>query len=136
MRDIIEMVRARSGLDESEARHAIETVEEAIGPGSGVRAQELRFRLARRLGIEPARAVEVAEIACHAIAIHLDGDRRAQLLERLRPDMRELFTSPPSVAAREARMPRLSGTGHTLADGHPGSNHPLSESRPAPQRPR
>jgi len=125
----MEMVKTQSGLDESEARHAIETVEEAIGPDSRIRAQGLHFRLARRLGIEPARAVEVAQIACHAIATHLDADRRAQLLARLSTDMRELFSAPPSVAARPARMPGLSGTGHTLADGRPGSNHPLTERR-------
>lgn len=132
----MEMVTVRSGLDESAARHAIETVEEAIRPGGRVHAQELCFRLARRLGIEPARAVEVAQIACHAIATHLDADRRAQLLARLLPDLRELFSLPPSIAATPARTPGLSRAGHTLADGRPGSNHPLSESRPPLHRPR
>ena len=136
MQDIAEAVATRSGLDESEARHAIDTVEEAIAPGSILHAQELHFRLARRLGIEPGRAVEVAQIVCHAIAARLDGDRRAELLARLPRDLCALFTPPPSIVATEARAPGLAGTGHTLADGHPGSDHPLSESRPPPHRPR
>ncbi len=136
MRDIAETVKTRSGLDESAARHAIETVEEAIVPGSRVHAQELHYRLARRLGLEPGRAIELAQIACHAIAAHLDADRRAQLLARLSPDLRALFDPPPSIAAPASRTPGLSGAGHTLADGRPGSGHPLSESHPPPQRPR
>lgn len=136
MQDLAEAVATRSGLDESEARLAIATVEEAIAPGSLHHAQELYFRLARRLTIEPGRAVEVAQIVCHAIAARLDGDRRAELLGRLPRDLQALFAPPPSLAATGAHPPGLAGTGHTLADGHPGSDHPLSESRPPPRRPR
>lgn len=136
MPDIVEAVATRSGLDESDARHALEVVEEAIAPGSLHHAQELYFRLARRLTIEPGRAVEVAQIVCHAIAARLDRDRRAELLGRLPRDLRAIFTPPPSLAATEAHPPGLAGTGHTLADGHPGSNHPLSESRSPPRRSR
>ncbi len=136
MRNIAELVAARSGLDEPAARRAIEIVEEAIAPGSRARAEELGFRLARRLAIEPARTIELAEIVCQAIAARLDRDRREELLQRLPPDLRALFQAPPSAAAARAREPGLAGTGHTLADGRPGSAHPLSESRPPPGRPR
>lgn len=135
MRAFRELVATRSGLDESEARHAIDIVEEAIAPGSLLHVQELHYRLARRLGIEPGRAVEVAQIVCHAIAARLDLEHRAQLLSRLPGELRPLFEPPPSLTVTTAAEPHLAGTGHTLADGRPGSAHPLSESRP-PHRPR
>ena len=136
MRDIAQLLATRSGLDESKARHAIEIVEAAIAPGSRMHVQELHFQLARGLGIEPGRAVEVAQMTCHAIASRLDADGRAQLLIRVPADLRPLFEPPPSIAATTAAQPHLAGTGHTLADGRPGSTHPLSESRPPPHRPR
>lgn len=136
MRDIAQLLATRSGLEESKARHAIEIVEAAIAPGSRMQVQELHFQLARGLGIEPGHAVEVAQVVCHAIAAGLDLERRAQLLARLPGDLRSLFEPPPSIAAAAAAEPHLAGTGHTLADGRPGSTHPLSESRPPPHRPR
>jgi hypothetical protein len=131
MRDIVELVASRSGLDESEARRAIESIEEAIAPGRHARAEELRLRLERRLGVNRARAIELVEIVCQAIAARLDRDERAQLTNRLRDDLHAFFDLPPSVAATATREPGLARAGHTLADGRPGSRHPLSESRPA-----
>lgn len=135
MQVIEKEVAARGGLDEQEAVEAISTVREAIAAGSPVRAEELYYRLGRRLGVSPARAIEVAQIACHAIAAALPPDERARSLARLPADVRALFAAPASVAAPSGRAPGVSGARQTLAEGRPGSAHPLSEARPGSSHP-
>lgn len=135
MRDIVDVVSRRTGLDDAAAREAIGTVRDLIAPGRRLRAEELYFRLAKRLGVSPARAVEVAQIACHAIGASLDREQRERLLEPLTADLRALFAPPPSMSEPAGRPPGLPATGRTLAEGRPGSEHPLSESRPGSAHP-
>jgi hypothetical protein len=136
MRQLAEdLLATRSGLDESEALEALRTIEEAIAPDSRVRGEELRFRLAQRLGIAPARALEVAQIGCHAIASFLARDERERLLARLPADVRELFAPPATVSAPAGHAPGLTGARRTLAEGTPGSTHPLATSRPGSTHP-
>jgi hypothetical protein len=136
MAKIVDEVAARTGLDGPAAMEAIAIVNDAVASRVGrIRAGELLFRLARRLGIPPGRAVEVAQIACHAIGERLDPDARRQLLRCLPGDMRELFGPPPSQEAPAAGKEILPGTGHTLADGRPGSAHSLTRSRPGSEHP-
>jgi hypothetical protein len=135
MQPIEKEVAARGGLDEREAVEAIDTVREATAADHPVRAEELYYRLGRRLGVAPARAIEIAQIACHAIAAALPPDERRRSLARLPADVRALFAAPASVAAPAGRGAGLAGARQTLAEGRPGSTHPLSEARPGSEHP-
>ena len=136
MQSVVDQLATWTGLDESEAAEALNTIQEAIAPGSRARAEELIFRLASRLGIPRGQAVEVAQIGCHSIAASLEPDARRQLMDRLPGDLRELFAAPASATAPGAHPSGLPRTaGHTIAEGRPGSENPLSSARPGSSHP-
>jgi uncharacterized protein (DUF2267 family) len=85
-------------------------------------------RVARRMPTELGRAVELAQVACAALAERLDGDSLQRLRSRLPGGLAALLAASrgapraPVAAHGERRYP-------TLADGRPGSHHPLSEAQ-------
>ena len=135
MGKIANELATRMGLAESEAAEAESTVEQAIARDSRGGADELVYRLSRRLGISRGRALEVAQVTCRAIADSLEADERRQLLARLPSDLAQLFRPSAVMEVTTGQADRLAGTGHTLAGGQPGSTHPLSRSRPGRRLP-
>jgi len=125
----------RMALDESEAAEAVSTVERVIGRESCVGAEELVYRLSRRLGISRGQALEVAQVTCRAIADSLEAEERRQLLAHLPADLAQLFRPPAVMDVTAGQADRLAGTGHTLAGGQPGSTRPLSRWRPGRRLP-
>lgn len=81
-------------------------------------------RVAAREGVELGFAMEHAQAVCRALMLvgddvdeHLSVDVWPELLR-------------PGLADARASAPPSSGRGRTLADGRPGSAHPLSEAPP------
>ncbi|HET9987169.1 MAG TPA: DUF2267 domain-containing protein [Kofleriaceae bacterium] len=83
---------------------------------------------ARGLGLGPAR--ELIASVCHALAESLSHEALAAV--------RAAAPSPIAgfLAADEVELGRPAGYGSSLADGRPGSRHPISEGRdmPLPRR--
>ena len=97
--------------------------------------REQFYREVREHTRAPAgRAVEHAQLACHALAHAMDAEGRRHLTLHLHPSMHELFEPAPASEpappgrARGRHVPP--GSGHTLASGRVGSRHPLSEAAP------
>ncbi|WP_224365615.1 DUF2267 domain-containing protein [Hyalangium versicolor] len=90
--------------------------------------KELYARVARRDEVRLGFAVERTAVVCQVIAEALSPAALRQLREALPEPMGELFTPREPEAHFEPvhRAPR----GRTLAEGRPGSQHPLSEARP------
>ena len=88
---------------------------------------DLYTRVAERMGLPPARALEMTQVVCRV----LHPEVRSRLMTHLGPVMGRLFEIPvlgsPSQRPLHLSAPPPSGAGHTLATGRPGSLHPLSE---------
>ncbi len=88
-------------------------------------------RVAERMGLAPARALEITQVVCRVLAVSLHPEVRSRLMTHLGPVMGRLFEIPvhgsPSQRPVHLSAPPPSGAGHTLATGRPGSLHPLSE---------
>lgn len=98
----------------------------------------LASRLAEVLQEAPGKALEQAQLVCHALLAALPGRIRQRFMERVPPHLRIVFRGAPATRGLpdyEAPLGAHSrakplGTGHTLADGRPGSRTPLSEAYP------
>lgn len=85
------------------------------------------FRTVKHLEQVPlAKAVELAEVVCEALADALDPDALAVLVRRLPPSIAELLRGAKRSPSVPGRHPV---SGSDLASGRPGSRHPLSEAR-------
>jgi hypothetical protein len=159
MSNLIDEVAGRTGLEKSAAAAVVQEVIEvlaagvepvtqadllAIVPGAGERAalarqpattDELYRRTGDALGMRKAEALEMAQVVCQLIASRLSGDARARLERQLDPELALLMTDPVAAAPAAPRKHRKGGTGHTLADGQPGSERSLSESPPGGEHP-
>jgi uncharacterized protein (DUF2267 family) len=96
--------------------------------GAGLPALFARISVCEgvRLGV----AIEHAQAVGRALAEALGLEERLLLQRRLPPDWAALFADAVQPAIAEVHPPLTSsGQGHTLADGKPGSRHPLSEMR-------
>jgi uncharacterized protein (DUF2267 family) len=156
--NLIDEVAGRTGLEKSAAAAAVQAVVEvlaagvepmtqgdllAIVPGAGERAiarkpataDELYRRTGDALGMRKAEALETAQVVCQLIAARLSGDGRARLERQLDPELAQLMTDPVAAAPAAPRRHRKGGTGHTLADGQPGSERALSENPPGGDHP-
>jgi uncharacterized protein (DUF2267 family) len=96
-------------------------------------ASELYRRVWRRDGrLSLGMAKEHADIVLRALGDALDDDLRGRLVRALPPPTQDLWRAPvrgappPHPQASSKRAPPVT----TLAIGHPGSRHPLSESAP------
>lgn len=96
---------------------------------------ELYDRVSRREGVALPFGVEHAQVVCRVLAEALSHDALTRLHKELSPPLAELFCVPPRPPLPEPvlHLPP-SEPGHTLADGRPGSRHPLSESRSSESR--
>jgi uncharacterized protein (DUF2267 family) len=74
------------------------------------------------------RATEIAQVVCAALAARLDADTRAWLEARLPTAFATLLTSRESPS-RPPVAPSAVRRYATLAEGKPGSMHPLSDAR-------
>jgi hypothetical protein len=83
--------------------------------------------LVRATSVPLAVAVEHAVVVCRAIGGTLSEQAHARLERALSPELVALFT--PHEAPPPPEHP-LAGAGHRLADGRPGSRHPISEAAP------
>jgi uncharacterized protein (DUF2267 family) len=84
---------------------------------------ELIARVARREGVGLTFALEHAQSVGRVLAEALPPSLLERLRRALPPDIAALLAPPPVEAEPPPRTPY----GHTLADGRPGSRHPLSE---------
>lgn len=83
-------------------------------------------RVAARAGLPAARAVEASQVVCAALAELLDADSRRWLTARLPAELIVLL-EPHEHPARAPESPHAQRRYPTLAEGRPGSKHPLSE---------
>lgn len=90
-------------------------------------ADELCARVAARQGIALGFAREQATVVARAVASALSDEALARLRRALSPDLGALFARPEATPAPEHA---ILARGRTLADGRPGSRHPLSEAAP------
>ncbi|PRQ09370.1 hypothetical protein ENSA7_08970 [Enhygromyxa salina] len=74
-------------------------------------------------------AKEHAQVVCETFAGMLDERRLIALRERLPPEVSNLLQPAPRPVTRPPTPPSPP-TGHTLANGRPGSTHPLSTAAP------
>ena len=94
-------------------------------------AEELYERVSRRERVARCFGMEHAQIVCGLVGELLSPGARARLCAHLPKDLAALF-EPHGAASAEppwtptARAP-APGEGTTLADGRPGSGHPISE---------
>lgn len=85
-------------------------------------------RIAAREAAEPSFAREHAQSVCSALAEGLDEDERTQLKNRLPAAIAALLVPRSRPAAPAARkQPVQPSERSTLAEGRPGSSHPVSE---------
>jgi uncharacterized protein (DUF2267 family) len=90
-------------------------------------ANEFYKRVSRYEGVPTRFAIEHAQAVCQAMASVLSPSCISSLA-RAAPELAPLFEVPD----RESHPATvLSAHGQTLAEGHPGSDHPLSEAHPA-----
>lgn len=85
--------------------------------------------VARRSGLPPGRAAEHATGACRAVGQRLSRETVARL-QRALPALATLFEQP-APSEPPAEYPR---NPDSLAEGRPGSRHPLAGARPASGR--
>lgn len=89
--------------------------------------------VAERAGLAPAFAMEHAQVVCRAVAESLAPELRRRLVRDLPDGFRELFEIPEPSAPPAERLhhsPKSTPPAATLAEGRPGSSHPVSESAP------
>ena len=139
-------IAAHAGTpDLDEARHVGETVMAALGalvpaaharviaelpPGlaTAFRGAQVRTNPLDELVVPPgtasARAQELIASACAVVAARLSEPTLAWLRGELPPPVARLLVAPSRAVAHheQVRVER-----HTLAEGRPGSSHPISE---------
>jgi uncharacterized protein (DUF2267 family) len=89
-------------------------------------AKEFFERASRYEGVSSGFAIEHAQAVCQALASVLPPSSVTRL-SHAAPELAALFTVPDRDS-HPATV--LSPNARTLAEGHPGSNHPLSEAHP------
>ncbi len=89
---------------------------------------EFYSRVARREDVQLGFAVEHASVVCQAVAETLSPAALYRLREALPDAISALFT-PPEPDERFEHV-HLDPSRHTLAEGRPGSRHPVSEAPP------
>lgn len=90
--------------------------------------EDIVREVADREDVPPATAREHLEVVLSILAERLDAETRARLEGHLPPAVLALL-GPLPVTAAAAAPTRPVRSGHTLASGRPGSEHPLSEAR-------
>jgi uncharacterized protein (DUF2267 family) len=91
---------------------------------------ELFVQVASRERVSLGAAVEHTKVVCEVLTECVDADTRTLLQARLPPDWAALFRVRERSNGDQAAVAAAAaghGNGHTLADGRPGSAHPLSE---------
>jgi uncharacterized protein (DUF2267 family) len=86
---------------------------------------QLFVLVASRERVPLGAAVEHAKVVCEVLTECVDADTRALLHARLPPDWAALFRVRERGGDGHGHA-----RGHTLADGRPGSAHPISEAEP------
>jgi len=89
---------------------------------------ELHARVASRMQVPLGRAVELTGIVCQFLAEALTPGTLHRLHEELPEPMSALFT--PRESGERFEPVHLDPSRRTLAEGRPGSAHPLSGARP------
>lgn len=89
---------------------------------------ELQGRVARGENVRPGFAVEHTGVVCQVVAEALSPGALYRLRAALPEPVGALFT--PRESAGHFEHVHLDPNHRTLAEGRPGSRHPLSESRP------
>jgi uncharacterized protein (DUF2267 family) len=89
---------------------------------------ELHARVARREQVRPGFAVEHTGVVCQVLAESLSPALLHRLRDALPEPMGALFT--PRESAEPFEYVHLDPSRRTLAEGRPGSRHPLSEAHP------
>lgn len=126
-------------LGEQLSGAAARELEEELPPGLGAALrevqhdqhfglEELEVRVAQREGVRLSFAVEHVGVVVQALARALLPAALYRLREAL-PDSVAALLTPPEEADSAAPV-HLHPEHHTLAEGRPGSRHPLSETRP------
>lgn len=96
-------------------------------PQEGFDLAELHARVARREDVRPGFAVEHTGVVCQVVAEALSPGALHRLRAALPEPIGALFT--PREPAERFEHVHLDPSHHTLAEGRPGSRHPLSESQ-------
>ncbi len=99
-----------------------------VTPHQDFNLAEFHARVASRAGVRPGLAVEHTGVVCQLVAEALTPGSLHRLREALPAPMSVLFTSREPDAPFE--HVHLDPSRRTLAEGRPGSQHPLSEAQP------
>ncbi len=105
----------------------------ALLPATGPRPFErdaFYQAVARREGVAIGVALEHAHAVCGALADLLDGDTNILLRTWLGAEGTALFSAPTHGPAPARPVHTDTPRRNTLAEGRPGSRHPMSESPP------
>jgi len=86
-------------------------------------------RIGTLVGLPEVRVIEATQIVCAALLDALDADGRAWFAARL-PEALSALSSLRALPFRLPEPPRDPRRYPTLAQGRPGSAHPLSEAHP------
>ncbi|MCY1075933.1 DUF2267 domain-containing protein [Archangium lansingense] len=99
-----------------------------VAPHQDFNLAELHARVADRMGLPLGVAVEHTGLVCQFLTEALSPGTLHRVREALPEPMSALFTPREPVEGFE--YVRLKPGHHTLAEGRPGSQHPVSEVRP------
>ncbi|MFE8596419.1 DUF2267 domain-containing protein [Archangium violaceum] len=99
-----------------------------VVPHQDFNLAELHARVAERTRVPLGQAVEHTGVVCQFLVEALSPGTLHRLREALPEPMSALFTSREPVG--EFEFVHLAPGRGTLAEGRPGSHHPLSEARP------
>ncbi|WP_375766908.1 DUF2267 domain-containing protein [Archangium gephyra] len=102
----------------------------SVAPHQDFNLAELHARVADRLRVPLGRAVEHTGVVCQFLAEALPAGTLHRVREALPEPMSALFTPREPVDDFAYVHVHLEPGRRTLAEGRPGSAHPLSESRP------
>jgi uncharacterized protein (DUF2267 family) len=94
----------------------------------GFELAELHERVSLQADVRIGRAVEYTAVACQILAEALSPGSLYRLREALPEPVSDLFT--PRQQGERFEHIHLEPGRRTLAEGRPGSRHPLSEARP------
>jgi hypothetical protein len=86
-------------------------------------------RIAERGGAAAGRAVEAAEVACSVIGQSVPASVRAWLAAAL-PDLARFFEPRAAPEPPPVHVGHPPSVPHDLAEGRPGSRHPLADANP------